>query len=177
MFVEFDAYEVFKKHLAEFDYFLFLEDDILLTDSWFIEKIKKFNSVSPFKKYVLLPHRFEYYKGIKYYIDQLSVRNDKQTIFTHSNTLNLNLDDVSFCIYENPHAAFYCLNKNQMLMWIDSGYKWKNKVVAFGTLESAATFSMYENFQFIKPRPDYIDYLEVQHFGNKYMLNDKIVIE
>jgi len=44
----------------------------------------------------------------------------------------------------------------------------ENKVVAFGVLESAATFSWYENFEFFKPHPDSIGYLEVQHYGNKY---------
>lgn len=175
MFVEYDAYDVFISHLKTHDYFLFLEDDVLLTDSWFLEKIKKFNYYSSDKKFVLTPHRFEYCNGKKHYFDQAIVRKDQTTSYKYAENLKISFDDASFTVFQNPHAAFYCLNKEQMQLWKNSGYKWKNKVVAFGVLESAATFSLYENFEFFKPHPDNIGYFEVQHFGNKYMLQHKIV--
>lgn len=176
MYVEYDAYNIFESAKDEFDYFIFLEDDILLTDSWFLEKIKKFNALSPYKHFVLQPHRFEYYKGVKHYLDQNTVRNDKQTIFNYADYLKVDLfDNISLCVYQNPHAGFYCLSKEQLYIWIKSGYKWKNKVVAFGILESAATFCLYENFQFLSPHPNSLGYFEVQHYGNKYILNDNIV--
>ncbi|HVZ97551.1 MAG TPA: hypothetical protein VG847_11790, partial [Chitinophagaceae bacterium] len=115
------------------------------------------------------PHRFEYANGIKHYIDQVIVRNGLQTTYKYSDNFKISFDDAAFTIFQNPHAAFYCLSKEQVQLWVDSGYKWKNKVVAFGILESAATFSLYENFEFFKPHPDNIGYFEVQHYGNKYM--------
>lgn len=175
MFVEYDAYDVFKQYVNQYDYFLFLEDDILLNDSWFLEKIKKFNRCSPKKNYVLLPHRFEYFNGLKHYFDQSSMENNILKPRKYSEHLKIVSDDVMFTIFENPHAAFYCLNKEQMLLWIKSGYKWKNKVVAFGILESAVTFSMYENFEFFNPHPENISYLEVQHYGNKYILQHRLL--
>ncbi len=173
MFVEYDAYDVFVDHINEYEYFLFLEDDVLLTDSWFLEKIKKFNYYSPYKNYVLTPHRFEYANGIKHYFDQAIIDENRSTSYTYSEKLKVSFDDVSFSVFQNPHAAIYCLSKEQINLWIESGYKWRNKVVAFGVLESAATFSLYENFEFFKPHPDNIGYLEVQHYGNKYMLKAK----
>ena len=170
MYVEFDAYDVFKAHENDYDYFMFLEDDIVLNDSWFLEKIKKFNRVSPKMNYVLLPHRFEYFKGLKAYIDQCPVINDPSRSNKYSEHLKIIADDAVFAVFENAHSAFYCLNKQQMRLWIKSGYKWKNKVAAVGVLESAATFCMYENFEFFKPHPDNMSYFEVQHFGNKNIL-------
>jgi len=176
MYVEFDAYNIFESAKDEFDYFIFLEDDILLSDSWFLEKIKKFNALSPYKHFLLQPHRFEYFKGVKHYLDQTTVRIDKQTIFNYADFLKVDLfDNVSLCVYQNPHSGFYCLSKEQLYIWIKSGNKWKNQVVAFGILESAATFCLYENFQFLSPHPNSLGYFEVQHYGNKYILNDKIV--
>ena len=177
MFVEFDAFEIFKENINSFDHFIFTEDDILLTDSWFLEKIKKFNRISPFPSYVLLPHRFEYFNGVKYYMDHEAFLNNDSKIYNYSDILSVDLGDTKFCVYANPHAAFYCLNKAQMLIWVKSGYKWKNKSIAFGPLESAATFVLYENFKFLKPHPDNINYFEIQHFGNKYILQNKVVQE
>ncbi len=175
MFVEYNAHDVFKLHVNAYDYFLFLEDDIILNDSWFLEKIKNFNDASPKNNFVLLPHRFEYYIGLKYYFEQSVLIKDTLQPHKYLEQLTIISGGIKFSIYENPHAAFYCLNKEQMQLWINSGYKWKNKVVAFGALESAATFCLYENFQFFNPHPDNISYFEVQHYGNKYMLNNKFI--
>lgn len=171
MYVEYDAFDVFSKRKDEFDYFMFLEDDIILNDSCFVEKIKKFNSISPEKNYVLLPHRYEYYNGFKSYFDQCSMSKNGPRSNSYSEHLKLVSDDAVFTIFENSHSAFYCLNKEQMMIWIKSGYQWKNKIAAVGLLESAATFCMYENFEFFKPHPCNMFYLEVQHWGNKHIVN------
>jgi hypothetical protein len=175
MFVEYDSFEVFSGFIDSFDYFMFLEDDVLLNDSWFLEKIKKFNYYSSHKNFVLLPHRFEYCNGVKYFFDQMIADKPGKTAYNYSEILKVYTDDAAFVVYENPHAAFYCLSKEQLLLWKNSGYKWKNKVVAYGVLESAATYSLYENFEFLKPHPDNINYFEVQHYGNKYMLKHKVL--
>jgi len=171
MYVEYDAYDVFKMHISEYDYFMFLEDDIVLNDSCLVEKLKKFNIISPKKDYVLLPHRFEYYNGFKSYFDQCAMSKTGFKANSYSEHLRIISEDATFTIFENSHSAFYCLNKEQMMLWIDSGYKWKNKIVAVGKLESAATFCMYENFEFFKPHPDNMFYFEVQHYGNKHIVN------
>ena len=177
MFIGFDAFEQFKAHAEDFDYFMFMEDDILLSDSWFLEKIKQFNQSSPSPNYVLLPHRFEYFKGVKYYLDQMAVTGEQSKRYTYTEQLNFTVDHVQFCIYENPHAGFYCLNRTQLSQWISSGNRWKNKAVAFGPLESAATFCLFENFKLFKPHPDDMDYFLIQHFGNKYIYNDKVITD
>jgi hypothetical protein len=175
MFVEFDAYEVFKPLVGDYDYFIFLEDDILLNDSWLINKIADFNTYSPQNSYVLLPHRFEYHNGIKYYLDQIAVNGKALAYYSYIDMFKVKHGHIKYCIYENPHAAFYCLNKTQIYKWVQSGYKWKNKVVAIGPLESAATFAMFENFKFMKPHPDCAGYFELQHFGHKYMMKENII--
>ncbi|GAB3925910.1 hypothetical protein [Mucilaginibacter myungsuensis] len=169
MLVEFDAFEVFKEQKDSYDHFLFLEDDILINDSWFLEKIKAFNTAIDNNEYVLLPHRFEYSEGIKYYLDQTTTYGTSTAHYHHNDTMSIEIENVKYCTYENPHAAWYCLTKKQLNSWIASGYKWKSKIVAFGPLESAATFSLLENFKFLKPHPRNINYFEVQHCGNKYI--------
>lgn len=171
MYVEFDAFEVFKDRRNGYDYFMFLEDDIILNDSCFIEKLEKFNRVSPKKNYVLLPHRYEYYNGEKSYFDQCYNSKSGPASNKYSEQLKIISDEATFTVFENSHSAFYCLSREQMELWIASGYKWKNKIVAVGSLESAATFCLYENFEIFKPHPCNMYYLEVQHYGNKFMVN------
>ena len=128
MFVEYDAYDVFEKSVNDYDYFLFTEDDVLMSDSWFLEKIKKFNFYSPYKNYVLVSHRFEYFNGNKLYIDQIIYKKNELAYHKYSGFFKLSLDDATFVIFQNSNAGLYCLNKEQLLIWKKSGYKWKTRL-------------------------------------------------
>ncbi len=173
MYVEYGAYDIFKENYQQGDFFLFLEDDIILNDSSFLHKIMEFNAVSPSNKYLLFPHRFEFFEGIKHYPDQITKREQIETSYKHLESFSFkSVSGVKYCKHENPHAAFYCLSKPQMKIWISSGYKWRRKVVSFGVLESAVTFCLFENFEPMNCAPSYLDYFTVRHHGNKYILND-----
>jgi len=177
MMVEFDAFDVFKAESNQYDHFIFLEDDIVVNDGWFLEKIKTFNQNVSNGDYLLLPHRFEYANGIKYYLDQTTTYDRPDAHYHYAEHLAVDLNYVKYCVYENPHAAFYCLNNKQLQRWVSSGYKWKDKIVAFGPLESAATFSLFENFKFLKPHPSFIGFFEIQHCSNKYIKKAGLINE
>lgn len=163
MFVEFRLQEEFVNKVDEFEWFLFLEDDIILYDAFTIEKLEKFNQQSGYENAILYPNRYEMYEGTKRYID-LTV--EKNLVWNKLSSVEI--EKVKFAEFSNPHAAFYCLSRKQMKQWIKSGRLWKNQVINVGPLESAATFCLLECFSIYKPHPSNLNYFEVRHYDNKY---------
>ena len=165
MFVGFRPQEEFVNKVEEFDWFLLIEDDIILSDAFTLEKLEKFNQLSGYENAILYPNRYEMYQGTKRYID-LTIE-----IYLEWNKLSsVEIENVKFAEATNPHAGFYCLSKKQMKQWIKSGRLWKNQAVNVGPLESAITFCMFECFSIYKPHPANLNYFEVRHYDNKYSL-------
>ena len=165
MFVEFKAQDLFMEFIDEYDYFLFLEDDIVIHDSCILDKIDIFNKYTPNKTAILFPHRYEMFNGVKFYIDMGEINGEKAKF---SKLSSFKMGEVEFAECTNPHSAFYCLSKEQMKIWELSGRNWYNTVSAYGKLESAATFCLFEAFTLYKPHPRNINFLEVEHYDDKY---------
>lgn len=163
MFVGFRLQEEFVNKVDEFDWFLFIEDDIILSDAFTLEKLEKFTQKSGSENAILFPNRYEMYQGTKRYID-LTI----DTVLAWNKLSGVEIDKVKFAEFTNPHAAFYCLSRKQMKQWIKSGRLWKNQVVNVGPLESAATFCLLECFSIYKPHPSNLNYFEVRHYDSKY---------
>lgn len=163
MFVGFRLQEQFVEKVEEFDWFLFIEDDIILSDAFTIEKLEKFNQQSGYENAILYPNRYEMYQGTKRYID-LTIEQP----LSWNQLSSVEIEGVKFAEFSNPHAAFYCLSRKQMKQWMKSGRVFKNQVVNVGPLESAATFCLLECFSIYKPHPSNLNYFEVRHYDSKY---------
>jgi len=166
MFVEFLAPDLFLRHRDDFDWFLFLEDDILLRDSWALDKLAFFNRATGDPSLLLTPHRFEMLDGEKVYFDLNW--NEGQKDFRWNRFATFETGGVKFGECANPHGACFCLNRAQLDLWEKSGRHWKNRVVIVGPLESAATGCLFEAFTLYKPHPDNLRFFEVEHFDTKY---------
>ncbi|WP_293121940.1 hypothetical protein [Microcoleus sp. bin38.metabat.b11b12b14.051] len=121
MFVEFRLQEEFVERVEEFDWFLFIEDDIVLYDSFTLEKLEKFNQQSGYDNAILYPNRYEMYQGTKRYID-LTIEQP----LSWNQLSSVEIEGVKFAEFSNPHAAVYCLSRKQMKHWIKSGRVFKN---------------------------------------------------
>lgn len=163
MFVGFRLQEEFVNKVDEFEWFLFIEYDIILYDAFTIEKLEKFNQKSGYENAILYPNRYEMYEGTKRYID-LTI----DTSLAWNKLSGVEIENVKFAEFTNPHAAFYCLSRKQMKQWIKSGRTWKNQVINVGSLESAVTFCLLECFSIYKPHPSNLNYFEVRHYDTKY---------
>ena len=163
MFVGFRLQEEFVNKVEEFDWFLLIEDDIVLYDAFTIEKLEKFNQESGYENAILYPNRYEMYQGTKRYID-LTIEQP----LSWNQLSSVEIEGVKFAEFSNPHAAFYCLSRKQMKQWIKSGRLFKNQVVNVGPLESAVTFCLLECFSIYKPHPSNLNYFEVRHYDSKY---------
>lgn len=168
MFVGFKAQDEMINRIDEFDWFIAIEDDIVVRDSSFLDKIECFNKYSGEARAVLLPHRYEMLKGVKTYID-LTFSEDLSESFLRWNAASaIAIGDMKFCEFVNPHAGIYCLSKAQLKIWMESGRSWYNQVVMAGPLESAITGCLLECFLLYKPHPSNQHFLEVQHWDSKY---------
>lgn len=166
MLIGFPAQEELFSQIDDFDWFLFIEDDIVLRDSFLLEKLEQFNQNCGCNNAILLPNRYELYEGVKNYID-----------FTIDETLAwnkvsvLNIHGVKFAEWTNPHSGLYCLSQAQMQLWQQSGRQWGNRDLGFGgPRESAATFCLLECFSVYKPHFSNLNFLEVEHYDSKYSM-------
>jgi hypothetical protein len=166
LFLGFEAQEAFADRIDQFDWFLFLEDDLVLSDSLLLEKLAFFNQAAPTDA-VLLPHRFEVWHGRKVWIDRRSRRHPGEDM-TAGRLTELKIGGWRFAEPTNPHAGFYALTQSQVRRWLATGRQWYKLCSFFGPLESAATGCLEECFRLYKPHPDNIDFLEIRHFGTKY---------
>ncbi len=166
MLLEFEAQETFKLKRNQYDWFMAIEDDIVIYDSLFIQKIECFNEATHSARILLQPHRFEMRNGEKKYFD-LQWRVDGAS-FSWNSFATFGLNQVQFGECGNPHAGMYCINRDQLDLWNNSGRHWKGKVVMVGELESAMSGCLFEVFRVYKSHPSNLSYFEVQHWDEKY---------
>jgi hypothetical protein len=164
MFIGFRVQDELVNRIDDFDWFLFLEDDIIIHDSYFLEKLDKFNANCGFDRAILFPNRYELWEGTKRYID-LTI--DTKLAWNQLSTVEI--EGVKYGECTNPHSGLFCLSKAQMKLWIKSGREWKDKDFGFGgPRECAATFSLLECFSIYKPHPSNLNFFEVRHYDTKY---------
>lgn len=158
-----------------FDYVVYLEDDILLTDADFFLKLRCFNRAFG-DQYLLMPNRIETleHKGQlrRFYIDgdynpaasEPYRRSADQTLcFTHLGEL------VRFEQPYNLHSGSFFLNREQARIYSCSGHAAAVDTSFHGPLESAATLGMLKTFQLMKPAPENGRFLTVEHCGRNFM--------
>ncbi len=167
MFIGFAAQDELVSRVNQFDWFLFIEDDIVIHDASILVKLKKFNQFSGYKNAVLFPNRYEFYEGVKYYIDFSFL--EEGVAVNHWNQFSaVEIDEIKYAECTNPHSGFYCLSQEQMETWIASGRVFQGKSIWAGDRESASTFCLCEVFSLYKPHQRNLHYFEVRHHDTKY---------
>jgi hypothetical protein len=165
MLLGFAAQDEFAANADSADWFLFLEDDIVLNDSLLLEKLDSFNRGAP-DDALLLPHRYELWRGRKMYIDLMS--REKPDLGAWNRLTMIEIDGWRFAEFENPHSGCYFLSRSQLRHWLDTGRHWRGKISLAGPRESAATGSLGEAFRLYKPHPANLRFLEVRHWDTAY---------
>ena len=165
MMLGFAAQDDFAASADSVDWFFYLEDDIVLGDGLLLEKLDFFNQGAP-KDALLLPHRYEFWKGRRMYIDLMSSTTSDLSKWNRLTTIEI--DGWQFAEFENPHSGCYFLSQRQLRHWLDTGRHWYGKISLAGPRESAATGSLGEAFRLYKPHPSNLRYLEVRHWDTAY---------
>ena len=162
MYLGFCAQDEFERQIDEADWFLYLEDDLVLSDSLFIEKLAYFNSVTP-DEALLIPNRYELWNGRKIYVD-----NVWRPELAWNRLTQVEVADWRFAELENPHGGCYCLSQAQLRRWLEAGRSWYGLVSFVGPRESAATGCLQECFRLYKPHAANSHFLEIRHWGTTY---------
>jgi hypothetical protein len=171
----YECHTVLRDHLGRYDYYCYLEDDIIATDPWLFRKLawfgRQFGDVR-----LLLPNRFE--AGRHPLVDKLYVDGPlppQSTAAFQDTALDPELAaDVLgvpgvFRRPANPHAGCFFLSAAQMGHWARQLYFLDRSADFIGTLESAATLGIMRTFQVYKPGPENADFREVRHHSTAYL--------
>ena len=163
LYLGYRAQDELAKHVQDYDWFLYIEDDIVINDGSFLDKLSRFNRFSGYPNAILFPNRYEMYEGKKYYID-LTI----EPRLAWDKVSAVEVDGTKFAECSNSHSGLYCLSKTQMEHWIASGRTWNYQDIMVSPLESAGTYCLMECFKIYKPHPLNLSYLEVRHYDTKY---------
>lgn len=172
----YECQQVFRDSLGRFDYYCYLEDDLILNDPWFFFKLAWFNRLAR-DDCLLQPNRYEmlsYVVGRKAYIDG-DLRPDVYSRFRDQDSLPEIAAEalgvpVVFRPARNPHSGCYFLSASQMAHWAAQPYFLDRDASFVGPLESAATLGILRAFTIYKPAREQAAFLEIQHHGGQFLV-------
>ncbi|MEB3341370.1 calcium-binding protein [Okeania sp.] len=175
MLLGFECQAVLKSCLGKYDYYCYLEDDLILHDPWFFTKLQWFNHHTG-NDNLLQPNRYELSPlGTvpKAYIDgnlKPEITAKFQNIREKFQLKGKVMEKViAFHRTLNPHSGCYFLNAEQMTEWASKPYFLDRDTSFIGPLESAATLGVMKTFKIYKPAIDDASFLEIQHFGTTFL--------
>jgi len=176
MLLGYECHAVLKEGLGRFDYYCYLEDDILVDDPWFFRKLAWFTKEAG-DRALLQPNRYELSpadKVHKLYIDcnllkpELSEKYQNVKLRPEIQKRVMN-EKVVLKRVNNPHAGCFFLNAKQMAKWAEQPYFLDRATDFGGPLESAATLGVMRCFECYKPARECAAFLEVEHMHPRYM--------
>lgn len=174
-FLGFECQKILKENLGKYDYYCFMEDDLIINDPLFFEKIKWFNTGTESTN-LILPNRYEISsrgKVLKAYVDgDINRRATKEyqniSEFSHLHTKFLG-QNIVFQRPLNPHSGCYFLTQEQMECWANQPHFLDMDASFISPLESSATLGIMKTFRIYKPVPQNANFLEIQHFGDMFL--------
>lgn len=171
----FECHRVLQERLGRYDFYCYLEDDLILHDPWQFLKLAWFTREVG-NGSVLLPNRFEV--GSNPYADKVYLDGDIPAFATvkyqdPSKSARVEADilgmRVVFRRALNPHSGCFFLNAKQMARWALAPHFLDRDVGFVGPLESAASLGVMRTFQVYKAASDHAAFLEIQHFGSAFL--------
>ncbi|MFO0796473.1 MAG: hypothetical protein U0804_03290 [Gemmataceae bacterium] len=160
---------------AGYDYYCYLEDDLVLRDPLFFVKLRWF--AAAFGEGALLqPNRFEAAAGRaahKAYLDG-PLRPDVTARFQDvADAPELRAEALGLPLVFrrplNPHAGCFFLTAGQMAAWAARPDFLDRSAAFIGPLESAATLGVMRAFKVYKPADGCAAFLEVEHAGDAFL--------
>jgi hypothetical protein len=160
---------------GNYDYYCYLEDDLILHDPWLFQKLQWFTGHVGDDK-LLLPNRFECSANLAYkkcYLDgdlAQSVTEKFQDVSDQPQLSSTVLGmSIRFARPLNPHSGCFFLNSRQLQHWMMQPHFGSQEATFIGPLESAATLGIMRTFKIYKPAPENASFLEVEHHDNLYI--------
>lgn len=171
-FLPFECQRVLARGLGDFDFYCYVEDDILIADpllfvklAWFIERFGD--------DALLIPNRFERHGGLTVAPDgplsddetaAFQDRSDRPEV--RAATLGI---DVVFRRPSNPNAGCYFLSATQLERWASKPSFGVPTADFIAAIESGANLGIMQTFRVYKPAEPTADFLEVEHGTHRYL--------
>lgn len=171
----FECHDVLRQRLGHYDYYCYLEDDLILHDPWLFAKLAWFShSVGDDK--LLQPQRYEVGEHPlvhKAYLDgdmapRVTAPFQDMDDTPRVTGIALNVPIV-FRRTLNPHSGCFFLNAAQMSQWARQTYFLDRDCRFIGPLESAATLGIMRTFKIYKADLDWASFLEIEHRGTAFL--------
>lgn len=166
----YECHAALSQRRGSYDYYCFIEDDLVFHDPWFFIKLRQFDErFGPSS--VLQPNRFEVptRAGLaKAYVDG-DLPPGVIEPFVQGSRPSLVMDvlgrSCEFVHARNPHSGGFFLTSRQFEVWHESEWFLDRDTSFAGPLESAATLGLLRCFDVYKPAPSIRSFLEVEHYG------------
>ncbi|TAE41311.1 MAG: calcium-binding protein [Oscillatoriales cyanobacterium] len=160
----FECQAVLRSCLNKYDYFCYLEDDLVLHDPWFFSKLNWFTHHGGHGN-LLQPNRYEVSPQ-----GAVGATAKFQNVEEQPQLAGKIMEQpISFERTLNPHSGCYFLNAEQMAHWAKQSHFLDRDTSFVGPLESAATLGIMRTFRVYKSTPAYANFLEIQHFGVSFL--------
>lgn len=171
----FECHKVLRDRFGNYDYFGYMEDDLIVSDPWWFLKLKWFEKLAGADA-VLFPNRFE--RGTEPLVNKAYIDGDLaervtarfQNVHDKPQVQGGWLDvPVYFQRPLNPHAGCFFLTKEQMGRWIGEPSFLDGDTSFVGPLESAASLGIQRAFRIYKPAVENASFLEIEHAGSRFL--------
>ncbi|HQU41302.1 MAG: hypothetical protein B7Z73_01545 [Planctomycetia bacterium 21-64-5] len=171
----FECQQVLRDALDRYDYYCYLEDDLVIHDPLFFTKLAWFTREAG-SECLLQPNRYEtpdQAVGRKLYVDGDLRSRVHRRLLDQRSLPELRRQvlgaEIVFRGALNPHAGCFCLSAAQMRHWAAQPWFGDRDTSFIGPLESAATLGILRTFHIYKPALEHAAFLEIQHYGEGYL--------
>jgi hypothetical protein len=171
----FECHAVLRNRFGDYDWYGYLEDDLIVHDPWLFAKLAWFQGhVGP--ENVLLPNRFE--RGVRPLVTKAYVDGDLAERATAawqnvSETPELTAAALGRSIVFrrplNPHSGCFFLSATQLGHWLMQPHFLDRDTSFVGPLESAASLGVMRTFRVYKPGRENASFLEIEHSGTRFL--------
>jgi len=160
---------------AGYDYYCYLEDDLLIRDPLFFVKLRWFANQFG-ESALLMPNRYEVARDRivqKAYVDG-PIRAGASSAFQDVTEVpELAAEAIGLKLVfrrsTNSHSGGFFLTAAQLAVWVAKPYFLDRDTSFIGPLESAATLGVMKTFRVYKPAPENAAFLELEHPGTSFL--------
>ncbi len=170
-FLGFECQRALRERAGEYDYYCYLEDDLIIRDLWLFAKLAWFTRLAG-RHALLQPNRYEtdaHSKVQKLYVDGNLAPEVTASLQDVNGAPEVSGEflgsPLSFRRALNPHAGCYFLHAEQFAHWVRQPHFGRPDASFIGPLESAATLGVMRTFHVYKPAAPNMAFLEIQHSG------------
>ena len=172
-FLGYSCYDVLREACGRYDWYCYLEDDIVISDPLFFCKLQAFYNAIGDARYLLQPNRYELGTGSelsKAYIDG-PLWSDSAAFLADMrlpgccDEIPVGFGDITFRTTPalNPHSGCFFLTNVHLQHMLEQPWYGERVVGYAGPLESAATQYIITLFHVFKPALECASFLEVHH--------------